>query len=214
MRPISLNLVLAVLCCPGLAAAQRGYVELKMTNGPLEVGEATTIQLVCHNTGVPAAPQAVIPDGLELQLLNPTPSFNSMTQIVNGRRSSQETYTFAMKITAKIEGTHTLGPITVEAGSMTYSTQAKRVEVRKTEIGTGATGDRFVNASITVAPRSLYVTQSYTATLTFGIRKVEIAGRRYDMDMLRSVLDLNASQLSGPSAAGRRSSSRPGGSRP
>ncbi len=188
--------VFSFIAFPNVVAAQRGSVELQVPAGPMEVGEATTIQLICRNTGVPSAPEAVVPDGLDLRLLNTTPSFSSMTRIINGRRSSEETYTFTMKLTALKEGTHTLGPITVEAGTMTYTTEARRIVVRRTEVGSGPNGDRFLFADLQVTPRSLYVTQTYTATLTFSIRKVEIDGRIHNLDMLRQVLDLSSSQLS------------------
>lgn len=188
--------VLSLVAFPNVVAAQRGSVELRVPAGAMEVGEATTIQLICRNTGVPSAPEAVVPDGLDLRLLNTTPSFSSMTRIVNGRRSSEETHTFTMRLTALKEGTHTLGPITVEAGTMTYATQPRRIVVRRTDVASEPNGDRFIFADLQVTPRSLYVTQTYTATLTFSIRKVEIDGRIQNLDMLRQVLDLSSSQLS------------------
>ncbi|MFQ5495493.1 MAG: BatD family protein, partial [Phycisphaerae bacterium] len=65
-----------------------------------------------------------------------------------------------------------------------------------TEVASVPDGDRIAFARIDVEPDSLYVTETYTATLRFGIRKVEINGQRYPLDMLRDVLDLRASQLS------------------
>ena len=190
------SFLLAFLVFPGVVAGQRGSIELQVRAGAMEVGEATTIQLVCHNTGVPSVPQAVIADGLDLRLLNTTPSFSSMTRIINGRRSSEETHTFTMKLTALKAGTHTLGPITVTAGGRTYSTEPKLIVVRRTDVASEPNGDRFIFADLRVEPRSLYVTQTYTATLTFSIRKVEIDGRIQNLDMLRHVLDLSSSQLS------------------
>ena len=188
--------ILSFIAFPSVVAAQRGSVELQVPAGAMEVGEATTIQLICRNTGVPSAPEAVVPDGLDLRLLNTTPSFSSMTRIINGRRSSEETHTFTMKLTALTEGTHMLGPITITAGGATYSTAPRRIVVRRTDVGSGPDGDRFILVDLQVTPRSLYVTQTYTATLTISIRKVKIDGRIHNFDMLRQVLDLNSSQLS------------------
>ena len=135
-------------------------------------------------------------NGLDLRLVNPKPSVSSITQIINGRRTHQSTYTYSMRLTALKEGTQTLGPITVVADGRTYRTEPQRITVRKTAPPTGTQGDRYVFAELDVTPRSLFVTQTYVATLTFGIRKVEIDGLIYAVDMLRRVLDLNASQLS------------------
>ena len=50
--------------------------------------------------------------------------------------------------------------------------------------------------SIEVEPRSLYVTEEYTATLTIGIREVKLGDRTLDIDLLGRVLDQGQSQLS------------------
>ena len=45
-------------------------------------------------------------------------------------------------------------------------------------------------------PTSAYVTQEVQAALHIGIRKVEIGGQRYELDLLSQVLDVRGSQLS------------------
>ncbi len=181
---------------PAWVQAQAPGIQLSPRPTRLDLGEAVNLQLVCTNTGVPEAPQAEIPDGLKLELLTATPRSSSFTSIVNGRRSQRVVYTYTLRLTALKEGTHTLGPISVAAETATYQTEAFDIVVRDTESAAEPNGDRFIFAEITVEPKRLYVTQSYTATLTFGIRKVVINGRQIALQMLRDVLDVRNSQLS------------------
>ena len=187
---------LVVLALPAPAFAQEPGVELRLDTRVLELGEAVDVQVVCRDTARPDAPQAAVPDGLDLKLLNSNPMSSSFTQIINGRTSQQTTYTYPMRLTALKEGTYTLGPITVVAGGTTYRTEPVQIVVRKSEVTSAARGDKLVFAELDVQPRSLYVTQAYVARLTFGIRKVEIGGRILNFDLLRDVLDQGASQLS------------------
>jgi hypothetical protein len=177
-------------------AAQLAGVELQLETRTLELGEAVSVQLVCTNTGMPSTPEAAVPDGLELKLLNPNPSSSSFTQIINGRTTRRSTYTYTMSLTALKEGTYTLGPISVVADGTTFRTEPVTIVVRKTETDGAMQGDRFIFAEIDVHPRSLYVTETYTATLTIGIRKVRIGGRQLNIDLLGQVLDQGRSQLS------------------
>ena len=186
----------AIVAAARAAPAQQPWLELKLDASTLELGEAVSFELVCTNIGRPDTPQAAVPDGLDLKLLNTVPSKGSFTQIVNGRMSQRTTYKYAMRLTALKEGTYTFGPVSVVADGKTYETQPVQIVVRDTQIMSVPRGDRYVYAELEVEPRSLYVTQTYTATLTFGIRKVEIGGRVYRMDLLRDVLDQRASQLS------------------
>lgn len=176
--------------------AQAPGVVLKIGTAVLEVGEVVDVRVVCTNTGRPGVPEAVVPEGLELKLLNPTPSFNSRTRIINGRRSSQTTYTFQMQLAAMKAGIYTLGPITVKGDKRQYQTKPVRIVVRDAQIVSIPRGDSFVYTEMNVSPQSMYVTESYRATLTIGIRKVEIGGRNYDLNLLRDVLDGRSSQLS------------------
>lgn len=179
-----------------VAAAQQPGIELQLDTRTLELGEAVNVNLVCTNTGVPSTPEAVVPDGLKLELLNSNASSSSFTQIINGRTSHRTTYTFAMSLTAVKEGTYTLGPISLMADGTRFQADPVTITVRKTDMGTGIRGDRFVFAEIDAQPRSLYVTETFTASLNIGIRKVEIDGQSLNIDLLRQVLDQGQSQLS------------------
>ncbi|MBU0717277.1 MAG: BatD family protein [Planctomycetes bacterium] len=189
-------LVLTILGLASVASAQQPGVELRLDVGALEPGEAVAVQLVCTNTGLPSAPEGVVPDGLKLHLTSSTPAQFTSTSIINGRRSSQTTYTYNMQLVAEREGTYTLGPLAVvdDAGTR-YTTEPVTVVVRKSETVAGSRGDRYVFTELNVAPTSIYVTQTYTATLTIGIRKVELSGRTVDMNLLGTV-DAQASSLS------------------
>jgi len=176
--------------------AQQPSVELKVDTRTLELGEAVNVQLVCTNTGRPDIPQVVVPDGLDLKLLNSIPSSSSFTQIINGRASHRTTSTYTMSLIALKEGTYTLGPITVIANGRTYEAKPVTIVIRRTDTTSTPQGDRFIYAEIEVEPRSVYVTETYVATLTIGIRKVEISGRIYEIDLLNKVLVQARSQLS------------------
>lgn len=178
-----------------IAAAQQPGIELKLDARTLEPGEAVDIQLVCTNTGMPGTPQAVLPNGLQLEVVNATPSVFSQRSYVNGQWSQSNTYTYALRLTALRAGTYTLGPVSVTADGKNYQTNPMTIDVRASEISSRPQGDRYLFAEIAVEPTSLYVSQTYKATLTIGIRKVEINGRLVDMELLR-IVDGNASQLS------------------
>lgn len=188
--------VCALLLLTGVAVAQQRGVELKLEAHTLELGEAINVQIVCTNTGPPGTPEASVPAGLDLKLISTTPSSSSFTQIINGRRSQKTTYTYSMRLTGLKAGTYTVGPIDVEADNTTYRTQPVRVVVREGDTISTPQGDRYVFAEIDAQPRSLYVTEAITARLTIGIRKVEINGRPFEIDLLRKVLDQGRSQFS------------------
>jgi hypothetical protein len=188
--------LLLFLVFTATAVAQQPGVELQLETKTLEPGEAVNAQLVCTNTGLPGLPQVSVPEGLELRLTSSRPSSSSFTQIINGRRSQRTTYTYAMRLTALTPGTYTLGPIIVEADGTTYRTRPMRIVVRESEAASTPKGDRFLFAEIEVEPRSLYVTETLTATLAIGIRKVELKGRIFEMNLLDRVLNQRASQLS------------------
>ncbi len=178
------------------AMAQDPQVRLELPTNFLEVGETINVQLACINTGKPDTPQTDIPDGLSLKLVNSTPSMSSFTEIINGRRSQRLTYTYVLQLSAQRVGTYMLGPISVGASGRSYQSQAERIVVRRTVQSNKPQADRIIYASVEAHPRSLYVTETVSATLTFGIRKVVIGGRSIAMDLLRQVLDLRSSQLS------------------
>ena len=134
-------------------------------------------------------------DGLDLKLLNLNPMSSSFTQIINGRASHRTTYTYTMSLTALKEGVYTLGPISVVADGTTYKTEPVTIHVRKTDTTSTPKGDRFIFTEIGVEPRSLYLTETYVAKLTIGIREVQIGRRVYKVDWLRTLAN-NQSQLS------------------
>ncbi len=184
------------LACAVATQAQQPDVSLVLPTTTLEVGEVVNAQLICTNTGEPSLPRADTPPGLDVRLTNDTPALFQQQSIINGRRTSKTTYTFHLRLSAKKPGTYTLGPFSVEAGGTTHLSNAVQVSVRAAPSDAGPRGDRMIFAGLEVTPRDLYVTESYTATLPIGIRKVVIHGREYDVDLLRQVLDLGASEIS------------------
>ncbi len=180
-----------------VASAQVVGVELRFETQVLELGETIGGQLVCTNTGEPRTPRYSVPPGLDLQFVRPTPSPSSFTSIINGRRTQRTTYTYSMRLTGLKEGTYTLGPMIVEASTATYQTAPVRITVRDTQDSTEPEGDKLAFVRVSAEPASLYVTEAFQATLTFGIRKIYINGRKIDYDdQLLQTIDANGSEFS------------------
>ncbi len=178
-----------------VASAQTSSVLLHVVSTTFEPGEIVLAQLICTNTGQPSLPQAAVPDGLSLELSRSTPLMNSQTSIINGRTSSKTTYTYNMKLSAASEGTYTLGPMSVEADGQSFVSNSVTITVKKSTT-TQPQGDSYVWVRIDVNPTTLYASQSFTATLTIGIRRVVINNRMIEMNMLRDVVDQRGSQFS------------------
>ncbi len=184
-----------LLILAGVANAQSAGVQLHVVSTTFEPGEIVLAQLICTNTGQPSLPEAAIPTGLTLELSGSSPLMSSQTSIINGRTSSKTTYTYNMKLSAASEGTYTLGPMSVQADGQSHVSNSVVITVKATST-TQPQGDSFAWGHINVQPTSLYASQSFTATLTLGIRRVVINGRAVDIDMLRSVVDQRSSQFS------------------
>lgn len=192
--PARLAILFALL--PLAVSAQERSAELVFDSVALEVGEAVDGQLVLANLGEPELPTLVAPPGLDLQITNPRPSQSSQIQIVNGRRSQRITYIYAVRLTAKKEGVYTLGPFTITSGGAAHRTNALNITVKPATAASRALGDQYIFAKIDVTPMSLYVTQSFTATLTIGVRKLEIDGRLTEVGSLLQFIDGRGSELS------------------
>jgi hypothetical protein len=188
-------------------AQDQSRVELRIESTALEFGEAVNVQIVCTNIPDASVPEGVVPDGLDLQLVQPNPTRMSRTTIINGRRSDEVTLTYHLRLVALKEGEYALGPLTVEGGGTTHRIDPVRIVVRARPSGDEARGDAYVWAEIEVSPQRVYVTQTYKATLRIGIRKLrDDLGRSIDINPLSDVLDQSASQFSifaGGSVQGR-----------
>lgn len=186
--------VLTLIGTAGSAAAQQ--CELQIASRTLEVGESVDAQLVCTNTGRPTAPEFTVQEGLDLRVVNATPMMSSMTSIINGRSSQRTTYTYSLRLTAQQAGSYMVGPIRVEADGQSYEAPAVTVNVQNTMSAGRPEGDQIIFATITVEPTSVYVTQTVTATLTIGIRKVYIEDQLVEYDQLLQTIDAAGSTLS------------------
>ncbi|MBI1826517.1 MAG: BatD family protein [Planctomycetes bacterium] len=178
-----------------LAAGQDVRVELQLDSTNLEIGEAVNGQLTCTNTGQPEAPQFTLPDGLDVQFSS-TPSQSTMMSIVNGQTSQRTTYTLPVRVVGKKEGSYTFGPVTVTSEGKSFQTKPISITVRTPTPTAESEGDKLVFVRVRVEPRLLYVTQSYDATLTIGIRKVEIDGKIREVRSLLQFVDARSSGLS------------------
>ncbi len=195
MLPWCLATLLPVLATH-MAAAQDAGVELRLESNTLEVGEAVDGQLICTNIGQPEAPAIRSQEGIDVQIISPAPAQFSQTTIVNNRRSQKVTYTFSLRVVAKKEGVFTIGPIAVAADGATYQTAPVQVAVRKGAAFAQNDADRLVFVRISAEPKSVYVTETVTATLLIGIRKVEIAGEVANVDNLLQFVDGRGSDIS------------------
>jgi len=184
-----------LLILAGVANAQTPGVQLHVVSTTFEPGEIVLAQLICTNIGEPSLPEAALPDGLKLELSRSAPMMNSQTSIINGRTSSKTTYTYNMRLSATSEGTYTVGPMSVEADGQSFVSNTVTITVKKST-ATQPQGDSYAWAHIDVEPTVLYASQSFTATLTLGIRRVVINNRMIDINMLRNVVDQRGSQFS------------------
>jgi hypothetical protein len=194
LRRCALAVFMAAAIPASDAVAQESGVELQFETTILELGESIGGQLVCTNTGEPQAPRYTAVPGLELQLVRATPSQSSFTSIVNGRMTQRTSFTFPMRLTGVREGTYTLGPVTVEADGATYQTETVTITVRDTQDSSRDDGDRLAFVRVSAEPTSVYVTESIQASITIGIRKVYLNGRKVDYDVRK--IDTSGSDLS------------------
>ncbi len=180
-----------------VAQAQPASVEFRLETQTLEVGETVDGTLTLTNTGKAEKPLLPVLDGLSVLLVNPTPNTVQSMQIVNGQSSQTIKQTYSIRVAAQKEGRYRIPPIHVVAGGTRYQTASVDIVVRKSEAGAAAKGDRLIYAEIEVDRRRLYITQSYRAVLTIGIRKVEIGGRVYEIErLLNAVIDGRSTDLS------------------
>ncbi len=101
-----------------------------------------------------------------------------------------------MSLSATLAGRYKIKPIRVTAGGKIYHTQPLQILVREIDQVSVPRGDKFIFVTIGVKPQSLYITETYTATLTIGIRQVLIDNSAVRMDLFRQVLDQRASEFS------------------
>lgn len=188
-------LLMTVLVLAAPVRAQEPGIELQLPTTVLEPGESIVAKLVCTNIIDPETPQAVMPDGLTINLLSATPSVFNQSSWVNGRTSRTVTHTYELQVIAKKPGRFLIGPVSVKSGGKVYKTKPVAIVVRELGVTSKSRGDRFIYAEIEVKPRSLYVTEPFVATLTIGIRNVIIRGRKIDLDLLK-IIDARQSQLS------------------
>lgn len=189
---LALPLVLAIA---SISWAQSPSIKLVLDATVLEVGEVVEAKLICTNTGTPDPPIFVPTDGIDLKLVNSTPGRFSQKSWINGRRTSQETYTYHMRLTALKVGRFQVGPISVTAGARSYQSKPVTITIRQGQTVSVPYGDSLVYTELKVSRESIYVTESVTATLVIGIRQVVLQGRTQRMNLL-SIIDTARSQLS------------------
>lgn len=196
LLPFSLGSALTLLLAVAPASwAQSPSVKFVLDATVVEVGEVVEAKLVCTNTGVPDPPIFVPTAGVALILVNSVPARFSQQSWINGRRTSQETYTYQMRLTAKKVGRFKIGPISVTAGARSYRAKPVTITVRPSQTISAARGDRMIFTEIEVKRDSLYVTESVVATLTIGIRQVVLQGRTQRVKLL-GIIDTARSELS------------------
>ena len=180
----------------GPARAQQGRIEMHLDARVIEPNEVIRGRLVCTNTGEPqGTPRVHVQAGVALRLLGSTPSKIQSLRSINGRTTREVRYTYHFSLSVAVPGEYVIGPFEIDAGGKTYSAEAQTIRVTSVSATAVPRGDSFIFTEIDVTPRSLYVTQSYTATLTIGIRRVMGDRGHVEMNLLSSVLDQRASQF-------------------
>lgn len=121
------------------------------------------------------------------KLSGPSISYSMSTQIINGKRTSETSYSYVFYLQATREGRYTIPPATYTKGNRTYASEEVSIEVvrdasgktditgeriQTTEEMTGA-GDMFIR--ILPGSREVYVGEPVVATVKFYTR-VNIAG--------------------------------------
>jgi len=177
------------------AAAQNPGVELKLESTVMETGEAIGAQLICTNLDAPGTPQTAVVPGVDLRLVSARPSVLTQQSWINGAQSQSTTYTYELELKATKPGRYSVGPVSVTSGGKTYHSNLVNIVVRRPSETQGSRGDQFLFVEIDAEPRSLFVTESFKAKLTIGVRNVVINGRQIDMDLLR-IIDVRRSDLS------------------
>jgi len=160
------------------------------------VGEPITAQLTFVNTSRPDLPRIDVPDGLTITALTSNPSVSQMTSIINGRRSRQARYTFVYRIVARKPGDYEIPTQDVQAGDGTVPLPSLSVTVQPAPPEVQADGDSLMFAHIAVGRTSVYVGESYEATLRLGVRRPVYNGRSVGFsDLFTNVIRAGAVNL-------------------
>ncbi len=196
-RLIVTAILLAV--CPAPAAEAQSApstVEWQIGSRTYQVGEPFELRLVCTNLDRPQPPQIPAIDGLEIQLLSPAPQHFSSTSIAHGRVSKETTDTYIYRALGGTAGEFTIPAVDVPARGKSLKTTPLAVRIVPAPEESDNLGDRYLYASLVVDAESVYVTETVTATLRLGIRKLTVNGREADVDLWRNVASSGTASLS------------------
>lgn len=199
------------MTAPAVGQRASPRVDLVLSTRVLEIGEVVEAELVCRNFDRPGVPVLPLSKGFVIELIRDTPNRFQQFSIVNGRKSSEVKHTYPIRITARAPGKHTIDPIRVTegGGGKVYQTTPIRIKVAANERDSRASGDKYIFVEVSVTPKSLYVSEFYTATLRIGIRQVEHNGRVLGVDLFKKVLDQRTSQFAiFPGGNGRTTTSK------
>jgi len=180
------------------AHAQRGrtVIDWKLDRRTCQVGEPFELRLVCVNADGPEAPPLPPIEGLDITLLTPAPQHFSSTTIINGRRSQETTDTFLYRVVGLKAGEYTLPAVEVTAGRRTFTTSPLTLTITPAPAESDNLADRFMFASLVVDAESVYVTESVTATLRVGVRKLTVNGQEVEVDLWRNIVGSGTVNLS------------------
>lgn len=121
------------------------------------------------------------------KLMGPQTSYNSSTQIINGKMSHSTTYTYIYYIQAVNEGKFTLGPAAFTLKNKTYYSDSLHIEVisdgSRKQASTGnskgeqdvETGGKDIFVNLLVSRKEVYLGEPVTATVKIYTR-INISG--------------------------------------
>lgn len=117
------------------------------------------------------------------KLSGPNTSYSSSTQIINGKVTSETTYSYVFYIQALREGKYTIPAASYTKGGKTYSSKDLQIEVIKEEssrVATGTTQDASASnaemyVKVILNKREVYLGEPIAATVKLFTR-VDIAG--------------------------------------
>ena len=136
------------------------------------VGESVTLNLQIENAKTKKAPEFPQVDGLKIESTG-MPQQQTMTTIVNGRRSERNTFTFRYQITATTVGDFIVPAVMVDTETGSFTTQPFSISAKPSE-----TGDLLL-AEIQTQDTSVFVGQSMNLKLKIWLKPYH--NQKYDL---------------------------------
>jgi tetratricopeptide (TPR) repeat protein len=161
---------LVVLLAPATRAAVTARVQI---NPPrVAVGDAADLTVDVQGTQNTATPVVPTVDGLTVQYVGPS----TQLSIVNGKTSSSITHHYS--VTARRDGTFTIGPITVDADGQTIQAGTATLQVASGGAAGSSGGDQL-RLDLTAPRTTVYLHERLPVTVTLRVGSVQVGDVQY-----------------------------------